>query len=413
MEGSDEFREIFCEPCGKAQQKTTAEGFCVGCSEYLCGQCFNHHKRFKQFEQHVLQDKNSMPLDPKHTVSKYVCTSKCHVHADKVTEYICKTCDKIGCNVCMTVDHRSCDGVRYIPDEVKKSDTSVEIQEFAKMIDDMIEEQTKLYVKIDQNFQMSDEMNKTACNDLERQKDQIVTFFEKLYDKIKTEIVGKQDADKKVFKTLLKEVSIMQTKLTNRKARLQTLEQGHQICEAFIFMKYTQAAMGRMSSNMKELSENGKEKTARYERSLDVEELKEDIKCLGRLLTGETDQIRQIESVKKKMEKELHIIRREKEDLKDVLDRTNAIAEGLKKNVTDLQSRVQKEEQNNKLLKTEKENQKLDYESRLRAKDELRQKEQEVLNKVKKEFLTNKIQLKKEQEELRRVHEERCLLREE
>ncbi|XP_060590075.1 uncharacterized protein LOC132745236 [Ruditapes philippinarum] len=202
------------------------------------------------------------------------------------------------------------------------------------MIDDMIEVQTKMYVKIDQNFQVSDEMNKTACNDLERQKDQIVTFFENLYDKIKTEVVGKQDADKKVFEKLLKEVSIMQTELKNRKARLQTLEQGQQICEAFIFMKYTQAAMGKMSSDMKELSENGKEKPARYQPSSDVEELKEDIKCLGRLLTGEPDQITQIESVKKKMEKELHMIRREKEDLKDVLDRTNAIAEGLKKTVT-------------------------------------------------------------------------------
>ncbi|XP_060604867.1 uncharacterized protein LOC132757567 [Ruditapes philippinarum] len=158
----------------------------------------------------------------------------------------------------------------------------------------------------------------------------------------------------------------MQTELKNRKAKLKTLEQGQQICEGFIFMKYTQAVMEKMSNDMKELSENGKEKPARYEPSLDVEELKEDVKCLGRLLTGKPDQITQIESVKKKMEKELHMIRREKEDLKDVLDRTNAIAEGLKKTVTELQSRVQKEEQNNKHLKTEKENQNLDYESRLR-----------------------------------------------
>jgi hypothetical protein len=42
------------------------------------------------------------------------------------------------------------------------------------------------------------------------------------------------------------------------------------------------------------------------------------------------------------MEKELTMIRREKEDLKDVLDKTNAIAEGLKKNVTELQTHVQK-----------------------------------------------------------------------
>jgi hypothetical protein len=49
-----------------------------------------------------------------------------------------------------------------------------------------------------------------------------------------------------------------------------------------------------------------------------------------------------VESVKKKMEKELHMIRREKEGLTDVLDRTNAIAKGLMKNVTELQSRVQK-----------------------------------------------------------------------
>ncbi|XP_060604865.1 E3 ubiquitin-protein ligase TRIM33-like [Ruditapes philippinarum] len=189
MDGSDEVCEIFCEPCEKAKQKTIAEGFCVDCSEYLCGQCFNHHKRFKQFEHHVLQDKNSMPLDPKHTVSKYVCTSKCQVHADEVIKYICKTCDKIGCNVCMTIDHRSCDGVRYIPDEVKKSVTSVEIQEFAKMIDDMHVVQQELYSKIGQNFQVSDQMIKTACMDLERQKDQIVSFFESLYDTMKTEVV--------------------------------------------------------------------------------------------------------------------------------------------------------------------------------------------------------------------------------
>jgi hypothetical protein len=48
-----------------------------------------------------------------------------------------------------------------------------------------------------------------------------------------------------------------------------------------------------------------------------------------------------VESVKKKMEKKLHMIPREEQDLQDVLDRTNAIAEGLKKNVSELQSRVQ------------------------------------------------------------------------
>jgi hypothetical protein len=291
ISSSDELRDIFCEPCGKAQQKTTAEGFCVDCSEYLCGQCYNHHRRYKQFGHHVLQDKNSMPLDPKHTVSKYVCTSKCQIHADEVTKYICKTCDKIGCNVCMTIDHRSCDGVRYIPDEVKKSDTSVKIQEFAKMIDNKYKEQQKLYDKICQNSQMSDEMNKTACMDLDRQKDQIVTFFENLYHKIKTEIVRKQNENDKLFKDLLEEVIDMQTDLTNRKGRLKTLEQGQQFCEAYIFMKNTQAAIEKMTMDMIELSKKGKEKPGRYEPTLDVAELKEHIRELGCWLTEESDQI--------------------------------------------------------------------------------------------------------------------------
>ncbi|XP_060587182.1 golgin subfamily A member 6-like protein 7 [Ruditapes philippinarum] len=398
---SDELREIFCEPCGKDRQTNLAEGFCADCSEYLCGLCYKYHKRFRQFEHHVLQDKNSMPFDPMHTVSdsamsKDVCITKCRTHTDKVVEYICMSCDLVGCHDCITNDHELCESVRHIPIEVKKSKTSVEIQGFARKLDAMNENVKELQNKISKNFHVSDGMTKTALSDLGQQKEQLLTFFERLFEKIKSDLKEKQNTDNQVFTDCLKELTILHTDLQEKIARMSNLEKINQTCEIFIFMKDTQTLLKNMKSDMEKISRNGQETAVRYDRSIEIDDIKDEIADVGYLVFGESVKNKtKIDSKETRMEKVINSLNLENQDLKNDIGRMQAQVNDLCKQNTQLKTQVDKEKT---VLNTEIQNLKQGYEARRREKDE-------ALRQMERELRTKETQLKHEQEELRRIQE--------
>ncbi|XP_053391115.1 E3 ubiquitin-protein ligase TRIM33-like, partial [Mercenaria mercenaria] len=282
---SDELSDIFCEPCEKIQQQKTADGFCVDCSEYLCGPCFSYHKRCKSFENHVLQDKSKMPWDRKNVKTKDICIEKCHVHMDKVTEYFCASCDKAGCHVCMTIDHRKCN-ISHIPDIVKGLKTTEEFRSFERRLDNLHDNLQHLQDTVDKNFKATYDMNETALSDLEKQSDKIKVFFNQLYEKVEMDIVNKKNEDKRSFEVCSKDIIVLQKDLHDLKFRRDTLKKNGQNCELFIFIKNARLALKKVSNDVMLLSKNGKVSKVKYKPSEDVENMRKHIKELGSLVVG-------------------------------------------------------------------------------------------------------------------------------
>ena len=288
---SDAVKDLLCEPCSKINNTNVAEWFCVDCSEYLCGHCYSYHKRYKQFENHALLDENRMPLDKKQVKPKDVCITKCSFHTDRVIEYVCKSCDKIGCSVCITKSHRACKHVEYIPDEVKKSDTIREFKAFAGKLDSTGKDLQELHKNIDRNFEVTDYDLRKALTDLDQQKNQIFTSLESLFDKMKNNINKSKKEENIKFNACLEEITSLEASLNQTEDRMNTLEKGGQSCELFIFMTEKKSTLEKISAEMSTLSEKGKETRIRYEPSREVEEIiRDEITETGRLVFGDANQ---------------------------------------------------------------------------------------------------------------------------
>ncbi|XP_053378844.1 uncharacterized protein LOC128548339 [Mercenaria mercenaria] len=127
--GSDIEYDFVCDPCEEEGHRFEAYGFCSDCNHYLCETCYTAHRRPIPMRNHKLLDKNDMPkVRPKPTsVNNEVIEEKCDVHVGKFVEFYCGNHDTIGCSVCMTLEHKSCDSVQFVPDMKVDNDKFDEI----------------------------------------------------------------------------------------------------------------------------------------------------------------------------------------------------------------------------------------------------------------------------------------------
>lgn len=115
-------RSYFCTSCQLEQKQIPAEGFCSTCDEYLCEICFKYHIRLLVSRDHVLLHIDEMPqMEEKEATSSDVLEEKCECHRDKIVDFYCKTCDEVGCYICVTTNHKKCQVV-YIPEHTKDMD---------------------------------------------------------------------------------------------------------------------------------------------------------------------------------------------------------------------------------------------------------------------------------------------------
>lgn len=115
-------RSYFCTSCQLEQKKIPAEGFCSTCDEYLCEICFKYHIRLLVSRDHALLHKDELPeKEEKEATSSDVLEEKCECHTDNIIDFYCKTCDEVGCYICVTTKHRKCQVV-YIPEHTKNID---------------------------------------------------------------------------------------------------------------------------------------------------------------------------------------------------------------------------------------------------------------------------------------------------
>jgi len=117
---SDFYEDIsdVCEPCSIKGKRLQANRFCVECQEHLCQKCSTYHNTLKATRSHVLvtidDAKKAKPV-----ASKDKCSAKCTVHTGKSIKYLCVTHSYLGCSVCITIDHKQCKSIDYIPKVAK------------------------------------------------------------------------------------------------------------------------------------------------------------------------------------------------------------------------------------------------------------------------------------------------------
>ncbi|XP_053389584.1 E3 ubiquitin-protein ligase TRIM33-like [Mercenaria mercenaria] len=283
---SDEIKDIFCEPCVCDGKQIEAEGFCVDCSEYLCGQCYNLHGRFKAFKHHVLQDKKNMPVDVASTGVLDVCVEKCSKHPTKVTEYFCRSCDTLGCSACITTNHRQCQHVDHVPDIVIDLENNEEFKEFAEYFDEKLTLLKERINKINSRKTEAEEMRKQAKAELKKQRDMMNKFFDQLEDKINKKIMDIDKNNKATLKTASDRCVILNDELNKMKTAIETNRKNGQKCELYMKMKRSKPEIEKLDGQLEMLHEDSKIQRYKLVQSAQTEEMMKNTTEICRMLTA-------------------------------------------------------------------------------------------------------------------------------
>ena len=107
-----------CDPCTSDGKKEFALSWCVNCSEALCQQCQQDHKKFKALRNHKLLDLNSAKIrEATSTLSGFI---PCSEHPSSQAQVFCRDHRDTCCTLCATVRHRSCSEISTLEEAAKE-----------------------------------------------------------------------------------------------------------------------------------------------------------------------------------------------------------------------------------------------------------------------------------------------------
>ena len=230
VKGSDSMYDFVCDPCEEEGHRYVPFGFCSDCNHFLCEKCYSVHCRPLPTRNHKLLDKDKVPKSrPQVSVNHQDIDEKCEQHHGKVVEYFCENHGTIGCSVCITLDHKSCDGVKFVPDmKVDKDKVHEVMRELSSLTNNVKEKQNRMkqILALDkQSFDIAVEDARIFCRKTKAFVDMIETKFEETAERerddlVKTKSLQIDDLEKTIQQTesLSKDMSCYQ--LANREANL-------------------------------------------------------------------------------------------------------------------------------------------------------------------------------------------------
>ncbi|XP_053385616.1 E3 ubiquitin-protein ligase TRIM71-like [Mercenaria mercenaria] len=119
---SDEVHDFSCNPCAKEGKNTEALFQCTDCYIFFCHRCVSGHNKFT--ENHNVVDRSSNNFGkgqrtPRPFTPLDLPTDFCDEHDGELIRMFCVKHEVVCCTICVTVKHRSCVGVEYIPNIAK------------------------------------------------------------------------------------------------------------------------------------------------------------------------------------------------------------------------------------------------------------------------------------------------------
>lgn len=110
--------EVLCDSCRQNGEQISATLRCQQCKDNLCVTCFKFiHERVKAFSSHTFVELTSKKTD----IDTLDDSGNCMFHSDKPIKVYCFDHEKLGCNFCLTTEHKDCKTVLAL-DEIAESD---------------------------------------------------------------------------------------------------------------------------------------------------------------------------------------------------------------------------------------------------------------------------------------------------
>ncbi|KAL1506345.1 hypothetical protein ABEB36_005728 [Hypothenemus hampei] len=159
--------------CSSCSDEALASGYCADCSEFICDNCVEAHRRLKITKDHTIKSKEE-GLTELNALNSGQANLFCSVHPNEKLSLFCETCDKLTCRDCQLIEHRehkykftneiASEAKKYISDMLKDVGYKRTLLTSAmKVIDDrqnlitdkkqaLVKEITQLVVKLTQTI---------------------------------------------------------------------------------------------------------------------------------------------------------------------------------------------------------------------------------------------------------------------
>lgn len=157
--------EVLCDSCRQNGEHIGATIRCQQCKDNLCETCFKFiHERVKAFASHTFVELTSKRPETADD------SGNCMVHPGKPIKVYCFDHEKLGCNFCLTSEHKDCKTVLAL-DEIDESDldkssksfireskkmrdlTTSVMQDTKRNINEINQKQTKILIDVSKNIE--------------------------------------------------------------------------------------------------------------------------------------------------------------------------------------------------------------------------------------------------------------------
>ncbi|XP_052782425.1 transcription intermediary factor 1-beta-like [Mya arenaria] len=182
-----------CQPCQYSGKQTNSKGFCKECEEYMCGLCIKYHQSMKATRDHTILAEKEDFKRSEQAKGKQNC-EYCKVHEEEKVMFFCPDHSKLGCNVCMVLEHKSCD-VAYIPNVAKGFRASDTFRKFSTQLSEFETDVGSLRHIMTKNGEKVEAFASQEIENLKKFRDEINALLDEkevaLLDRIK--VLKKRD----------------------------------------------------------------------------------------------------------------------------------------------------------------------------------------------------------------------------
>ena len=196
-DGEERVRKV-CISCEVVNKDTTAEKYCIECSEYLCAACSRIIHAVRKLTDHLVLDYDGEGENADKGVNTVLADYfACSKHPEKILSLVCEGHNKLCCTKCLLENHKYCDDVTEIKDRANAPENETELNRLKGQFKTMSEQ-----IKVIKEFKKNNvTIQKQKVEEIRNQITELRTKVNKIFDSLENEVSSQARA-------LVKEIAI-------------------------------------------------------------------------------------------------------------------------------------------------------------------------------------------------------------
>lgn len=236
--------ENSCTPCRKTEKNAVSKYYCTDCEAYFCEPCFQFHTRIPLLEKHIVLKGSDIGIWSK-------LPYKCKTH-DKSYEFFCGTHGSLCCHICVSLQHRSCSDMEYIPEKAKSICTKQEFKDMKTNTDKEIKEIVSCKEKFDKKAIIIKNSKEKCIKTLKEQRKVINDLFDSLERKTVEYMDIKCNENNKFINRGNSEIQVYMQELVHLKEQLDTATPEKEVL-VFISLKKGEKTLSDIKQKLSKL----------------------------------------------------------------------------------------------------------------------------------------------------------------